>query len=389
MPEKGDTMKTILGLDRLEEFRDIFRGKRIGLITNYSGVDSGWRINVGLFMERQLRIVKLFTPEHGMFGEGAGRPVDNDVYPGYKIPIISLFGDHLRPDGTELADIDMLVYDIQDVGLRYYTYIYTMTYCMEAAAKAGIPFVVLDRPNPLGNRILSGGRILPEFGSFIGDYGLPVRYGLTCGEVGNFFIRLKGLKLDYRVIPMKNYTIDTYFCDTGLLWNIPSPALVDFDSTICYCGGCLVGATSISDGRGTSRPFQMYGAPYIRMDELYREMKDQVREDKVIFRQRAFMPVERKYTGEVCFGLEFAPLDKTLDFLPVALLLMRQVARLYPEHFTLTDEESGGKHLHYVAGSARVDDYLYGRISLAELLEEWDAQSRLFAQEAESIRIYR
>ena len=381
-------MKTILGLDRLDEFESVFRGKRIGLITNYSGVNSEWKRNVDLFMEKGLQIVRLFTPEHGMFGEGAGKPVDNDVYPGYRIPIVSLFGDHVRPSDSEMDGIDIMVYDIQDVGLRYYTYIYTMTYCMEAAAECNIPFVVLDRPNPLGNRIVSGGTILPEFNSFIGDYELPVRYGLTCGEVGNYFLQYKGLKMDYQVIPLKNYTRDTYFSDTGLLWNIPSPALVDFDSTICYSGGCFAGATSISDGRGSSKPFQMYGAPYINMDQLYKEMKTEVREEKVIFRQRAFMPVERKYVGQVCFGLEFAPLDKMLDFIPVVLQMMRQVARLYPEQFTLVDGGEGGKHLHYVTGSRRTDDYLFGRISLKQLLEEWDAQSAQFERETESVRIY-
>ncbi|MBD5460816.1 MAG: DUF1343 domain-containing protein [Lachnospiraceae bacterium] len=381
-------MKTILGLDRLDEFESVFRGKRIGLITNYSGVNSEWKMNVDLFMEKGLQIVRLFTPEHGMFGEGAGKPVDNDVYPGYRIPIVSLFGDHVRPLDSEMDGIDIMVYDIQDVGLRYYTYIYTMTYCMEAAAECNIPFVVLDRPNPLGNRIVSGGTILPEFNSFIGDYELPVRYGLTCGEVGNYFLQYKGLKMDYQVIPLKNYTRDTYFSDTGLLWNIPSPALVDFDSTICYSGGCFAGATSISDGRGSSKPFQMYGAPYINMDQLYKEMKTEVREEKVIFRQRAFMPVERKYVGQVCFGLEFAPLDKMLDFIPVVLQMMRQVARLYPEQFTLVDGGEGGKHLHYVTGSRRTDDYLFGRISLKQLLEEWDAQSAQFERETESVRIY-
>ncbi len=381
-------MKTILGLDRLDEVKALFEGKRIGLITNYSGVDSGWKMNVDLFMEKGLRLAKIFTPEHGMFGEGAGKPVGDDVYPGYGIPIISLFGDHVRPGDSDLDGIDIMVYDIQDVGLRYYTYIYTMTYCMEAAAKLDIPFVVLDRPNPLGNRIVSGGTILPEFHSFIGDYELPVRYGLTCGEVGNYFLQYKGMKMDYRVIAMQNYTRDMYFCDTGLLWNIPSPALVDFDSTICYSGGCFAGATSVSDGRGSSKPFQMYGAPYINMDRLYREMKGAVKEDKVIFRQRAFMPVERKYIGEVCFGLEFAPLDKTFDFIPVILQMMRQVARLYPEKFTLVDGGEGGKHLHYVTGSRRVDDYLCGRISLEELLEEWHEQSARFERETECLRIY-
>ena len=238
MPGEGG-MKTVLGLDRLAEFEPVLKGKRIGLITNYSGVDSRWRSNVEVFTEAGLRVVCIFTPEHGMFGRGAGKPVDNDVFPGYGIPMISLFGEKQRPDAALLQDIDVLVYDIQDVGLRYYTYIYTMTYCMEAAALCGIPFVVLDRPNPLGNRTISGGRLLPEYRSFIGDYGLPVRYGLTCGELGGYFLQYKGISMDYQVIPMKNYTRDMYYCDTGQPWNIPSPALPDLDSTICYCGGCF------------------------------------------------------------------------------------------------------------------------------------------------------
>ena len=382
-------MKTVLGLDRLDEFATIFTGKKIGLITNYTGVNSEWKINVDLFMERNLQIVKIFTPEHGMFGKGAARSVTNDVYPGYQIPMISLFGEKVRPDEEDLSDIDILVYDIQDVGLRYYTYIYTMTYCMEAAAKCSIPFVVLDRPNPLGNRIICGGTILPEYHSFIGDYGLPVRYGLTCGEVGQYFLQYKGIKMDYQVIPLKNYNRDTYFCDTESLWNIPSPALVDFDSTICYSGGCFAGATSVSDGRGSTKPFQIYGAPYIDMELLYKELKSTVTETKVAFRQRAFMPVERKYVGEVCFGIEFAPLDKTLDFIPVMLQLLRGVARLYPEQFQLVDSSAGGKHLSYVTGSRRTEDYLYGRISLEELLGEWNLQSKEFEQRAEAVRIYK
>lgn len=381
-------MRTVLGLDRLDGFENELRGKRIGLITNYSGVNSQWKCNVDLFMEKGLQLVKIFTPEHGMFGNGAARSVTDDVYPGYQLQMISLFGEKVRPKEEELCDLDILVYDIQDVGLRYYTYIYTMTYCMEAAAKCGIPFVVLDRPNPLGNRIISGGTLLPEFQSFIGDYELPVRYGLTCGEMGYYFIKYKGLDLDYRVIPMLHYGRDTYYSDTKLLWNIPSPALVDFDSTICYSGGCFVGATSVSDGRGSTKPFQIYGAPFIDMDQLYKELKHIIKEEKVMFRQRAFMPVERKYQGEVCFGIEFAPLDKTLDFIPVILQLLRTVAKMYPEEFRLVDSGLGGKHLSYVTGSTRTEDYLYGRICLEELLEEWKVQSKEFEKKADEVRIY-
>lgn len=381
-------MRTILGLDRIEEFGSVFRGKRIGLITNYSGVNSCWESNVYCFQRQGITVVRIFTPEHGMFGKGAGKAVGNDLYPGTAIPMISLFGSRLRPGEEDLSDVDILVYDIQDVGLRYYTYIYTLTYCMEAAAGLDIPFVVLDRPNPLGGRMIRGGGIRPEYCSFIGDYNLPVRYGLTPGEVGQYFIRYKDLQMDYRVIPLLNYTRDTYFPETGGIWNIPSPALSDFDSTVCYSGGCFVGAVTISEGRGAPKPFQMYGAPYIRMEEFYRELRSVIREKQVLFRQRAFLPTEGRYQGQVCYGVEFAPLDKTLDFIPVILLMMRTAARLYPEHFDYVTGEAGIRHLRYLTGDERTERYLEGAIVLEELLGEWDAYSSGFAGAAEDIRIY-
>ena len=334
-------MKTVLGLDRVEEFKEFFKGKRIGLITNYSGVNSGWETNIDIFASLGYRIVRLFSPEHGLFGTGAGEKVEDAVYPGYGIPVVSLFGDKKKPDPKDLEGLDLLVYDIQDVGLRYYTYIYTMTYCMEAAAVCHIPFAVLDRPDPLGERIVSGGTILPRYSSFIGDYGLPVRYGLTPGELGYYFIRMKGLDLDYTVIQLINYDRDTYFPDIGGLWNIPSPALPDYDTAVCYAGGCFAGATTLSDGRGTAKPFQIYGAPFIDMNVFYHELKGQIREEKVAFRQRAFIPVERRYKGQICYGVEFAPLSRDLDFLPTAMILLRTAARLYPYKFALIDNEQG------------------------------------------------
>ena len=266
-------MKTFVGLDRREEWTRLLRGKRIGLITNYSGVDACWRSNVELFLGEGLHLVKLFTPEHGLFGALAGEEVSDTEHEEYHIPVISLYGDRLHPDKEDFEGIDVLVYDIMDVGLRYYTYIYTMTYCMETAASCGLPFVVLDRPNPLGGRIVSGGVMNSRYASFIGDYGLPVRYGLTPGEMGYYYLRWKKIDLDYQVVPLGNYTRDTYFPDTGCLWNIPSPALADYAATVCYAGGCFVGATSLSEGRGSSRPFQMYGAPFVRMGEFCKELE--------------------------------------------------------------------------------------------------------------------
>lgn len=384
-------MQTLSGIDQIQEYDRLFAKKRIGLITNYSGVDNKWRLNIDLFMKNGYQIKRLFTPEHGLFGSGAGEAVDNTVYPGYRIPIISLFGtgDKQRPSPDELEGIDLLVYDIQDVGLRYYTYIYTMTYCMEAASQKGIPFVVLDRPNPLGGTIISGGTIRPEYASFIGDYGLPVRYGLTPGEVGNFFMDYRKLSLEYTVIPLRNYDRSMMFPDTGQLWNVPSPALPDFPATICYSGGCFIGASNISEGRGTCSPFRLYGAPYINMDELYDAFLPQIGNTPVQIRKKAFIPIERKYQGELCFGLEVAPLDRNLDFIPLSIRLMQTVAQLYPDDFRLIDSDAGGKHLSYVTGSSDAQKVLYGEMAPEELFEKWQKESLAFARESERFRIYR
>ena len=389
-------MKTFVGLDRREEWTRLLRGKRIGLITNYSGVDACWRSNVELFLGEGLHLVKLFTPEHGLFGALAGEEVSDTEHEEYHIPVISLYGDRLHPDKEDFEGIDVLVYEIMDVGLRYYTYIYTMTYCMETAASCGLPFVVLDRPNPLGGRIVSGGVMNSRYASFIGDYGLPVRYGLTPGEMGYYYLRWKKIDLDYQVVPLGNYTRDTYFPDTGCLWNIPSPALADYAATVCYAGGCFVGATSLSEGRGSSRPFQMYGAPVVRMGEFCKELERELEEElekelwkeEVMLRQRAFVPLDRKYVGKVCYGVEFAPLKKDLDFIPIALVLMRTAARLYPEDFNLPEHEKGGKKLDYLAGDSRAARYVEGKSSLRELLEEWKEEAEAFREKTEDIRLY-
>ena len=385
---KVKRLKTILGLERKDVWEPLLRGKNIGLITNYSGVDSKWQVNIELFLKSGLIIKKLFTPEHGLFGVLAGEEISDTVYPGTDIPVISLYGKKYRPEKEDFQGIDILVYDIQDVGLRYYTYIYTMTYCMETAADLSIPFVVLDRPNPLGGRIVSGGTILPEYTSFIGDYELPIRYGMTPGEVGIYFKNYRHLDMDYRVIGLLNYTRDTYFPDTEGIWNIPSPALPDYASTVCYAGGCFLSDSTFSEGRGSTAPFRLYGAPYVDMEEFYKELKKEIKDDGIIFRQRAFVPQERKYVGEVCYGIEFAPLRKDFDFIPIALILMRTAAKLYPEKFRLLEHEKGGKKLDYKTGSPRATQYVEGQISLEELSEEWKGYSEDFQNRIENIRIY-
>ena len=380
-------MKTILGIDQIGKHRELFQDKQIGLITNYSGVTSNWENNIDLFVREGYKIVKLFTPEHGLYGASDGTTIEDSIYPRYQIPIISLYGDKKKPEKDDLKGIDILVYDIQDVGLRYYTFIYTMAYCIEAAAEVGIPFVVLDRPNPLGGEIVSGACIKPELSSFVGDYELPVRYGLTCGELGKYFIEYKKLNIDYKVITMKNYNRKMTYPDTGLIWNVPSPALGGYKNTVCYCGGCFVEATNISEGRGTPKPFQMYGAPFIDMDRLYDMVMRIIKDQPVACRKRTFVPFTGKHEGRVCFGVELEPLTDNIDFIPISLQLIKVMKELAPEQFQFRTEQEEN-HLCALTGDTLGLEYIEGKKSLDEVLAIWDKQAKHFKEKSTAYYLY-
>lgn len=385
-------MRVVVGAERLGEYAHLFRGRRVGLITNFSAILPDWsRDTIQVLAEAGHDLVRIFTPEHGLYGAQAGEAVADMRHPKLGIPVISLYGRRRAPRAAELEDLDLLVYDIQDVGLRYYTYIYTMCYSLQAAAEAGIPFVVLDRPNPLGGRIISGERMDPALHSFVGDYGLPMRYGLTVGEVARYYVQRTGLRADLRVIELKNYTRDLLFPDQGLRWNMPSPALPTFESVVCYSGGCLFEAVNVSEGRGTAKPFQIYGAPFIDMDLLYADMRAGVEDEKIAFRRRSFVPSAGKYKGELCFGLEFCPLTPDCDFLPTTLALMKAIFTRYPDQVQIQTmaEDGGADRLTVLFGSRRAGEYLAGHESAAALAAGWADQAAAFEAEAADARIYR
>lgn len=375
-----------LGIDRIDSYKTLFQGKRIGLITNYSGVDSTLTDDMTVFHEAGLSVVRLFTPEHGLYGAMDGAGVGDGLHPVYKTPIISLYGEKLAPTREDLQGLDLLVYDIQDVGLRYYTYIYTMANCMRAADGAGLPFVVLDRPNPLGDT-MSGNRMDPALDSFVGAHRLLTRYGLTAGELGRYFKAFFGLKLDYQIVEMAGYRRGMRWPRTGQLWNMPSPSIHTFDSALCYVGGCFFEATNVSEGRGTGRPFQIYGAPFVDMDRLLRALKDRVHDGHLAMRTRAFTPFWSKHAGQVCFGVEFLPLSDELDFMPTALVLMKTLLDMYPDQLGFR-KYADVSRLSSLSGDDSVDRYLRDELTLAALMDAWNEASRAFAREVEDLRIY-
>lgn len=299
-----------------EDFKRL-KGKSIGLITNYSFIDGELRWGIDLMVESGLRIKKIFTPEHGLGGIADGESYEDSVHPRYKVPVVSLYGKKTKPLTSDLEGLDILVYDIQDVGLRYYTFLYTLAYSLEAAAENGLEYMVLDRINPLGRGVF-GCRIDDSLQSDVGGFALPLQYGLTPGELALYFKKLKRLDLDLHVVPLKGWRGER-FTDTVLFWNVPSPNIPTFDSLLGYAGTCFFEATNVTEGRGTFKPFLVIGAPWI--DGFHLEEKLRSDFPGLNVRRREFMPTSRKYANESCDGVEFFPSKKENFFLVVLKMM--------------------------------------------------------------------
>ena len=377
---------TLYGIDLIKNYSNIFNGKRIGLITNFSGIASNMQEDLEVFKSLNYNVSKVFTPEHGLYAAHDGENVDSFIHPIYGIPVISLYGEKNMPSSTDLDNLDILVYDIQDVGLRYYTYIYTLANCMKAAANKGLPLVVLDRPNPLGDSV-SGNTMKKENDSFVGAYGLCIRYGLTVGELGFYFKDYLDLKLDYSVIKMKNYEANFKWPDTLLPFNIPSPSIHTFNTCLCYNGGCFFEATNISEGRGTAIPFQFYGAPFVEEDKFIKELRLRIKDDNLVFRSRAFTPFWSKHAGLTCFGVEFMPLNNNLDFTYHALTCMKTFKDMYPDKFEFKSYADVAR-LTSLSGDETAMDYLNDKLSLNALKEKWQTESEQFAKDVKQFRLY-
>jgi uncharacterized protein YbbC (DUF1343 family) len=249
----------------LQDSLHLIRGKRVGLITNHTGRDAQGRSSIDLIHATPgTRLTALFGPEHGIRGAaGAGEHVVSTVDRATGVPIYSLYGEALAPSARMLENVDVLIYDIQDVGARMYTYVWTMTLAAEAARKAGKRFIVLDRPNPIRADIVEGGLIEPRYRSFTGLHNVTLRYGLTPGELALYLIGTKQLDASITVVPMKGYRRSMWWDETGLTWVNPSPNIRSVDAALLYPGMVFFEATNVSEGRGTESPFQLVGAPWM------------------------------------------------------------------------------------------------------------------------------
>ncbi len=315
--------------------RGFLRGQRIGLLAHQASTTRGYAHAAELLNDlRGVTLVRLFAPEHGLWGaaqDHAGIATTPDPATGLRV--WSLYGARRAPAPRMLAGLDSLVVDLQDVGARYYTFAWTMALAMRACARAGVRVTVLDRPNPLGGEAVEGNLPDPRFASFVGLYPLPVRHGLTIGELARHVNLEHGLGCDLTVVPMRGWRRPMLWEDTGLPWVAPSPNMPTPDTARVYPGGCLIEGTNLSEGRGTTRPFELIGAPYLDAHR-YAMALDTLGLPGVHFRPARFVPTFQKWAGRLCGGVQVHVTDRG-RFRPVLTGLAEIVVarRLAPRAF--------------------------------------------------------
>jgi uncharacterized protein YbbC (DUF1343 family) len=320
-------MRVETGLDRVSgDAGASIRGRRIGLVAHPASVDSGLGHAEQRLTAAGARVAARFGPEHGYGGEAQDMEPVADGQTAGSVPVHSLYArdaSSLRPSAAALRDLDMLVVDLQDVGSRYYTFVWTAALCLEACHGAGLTLLALDRPNPIGGHLVEGPGIEPGFESFVGHHDLATRHGMTLGEVLKLYADDEGLADALEVVPMAGYRRDLWFEDTGLPWVLPSPNMPTRDTALVYPGACLLEGTNLSEGRGTARPFEIVGAPWIDGRALARRL-ERSHLAGCAFRPCTFKPAFHKHADRVCGGVQIHVTDKE-RFRPVrtgvALLL--------------------------------------------------------------------
>jgi len=369
-----ETVRT--GLDvLLEDYPDYLKGKTIGLVTNHTGISRKGEKNYKLFENNpDITLKRIFAPEHGFYGEAStGAKVEYDNQKGSGPEIISLYGNTRKPTTEMLEGIDLVIYDIQDVGARFYTYISTLGIVMEAAGENGVNVMVLDRPNPLGGDIIEGGILDTAFKSFIGYFPIPARYALTVGELSQMAVKegwLSSVPPELIIVTMDDWKRSMFFDDTGLPWIPPSPNIPDLETAMIYPGICLYEATNVSEGIGTNKPFKQIGAPWMNYD-IAKEMKIQGLKG-VDFKYAKFKPKNLpgraenpKFAGYFCAGQKIVITDKN-EFRSVdtAIYSLMITIMFYMDNFRYD-----AKRIGYLWGNNLMNRFLRGDLELKTLFK--------------------
>lgn len=371
------------GLDVLEaeKFAPL-RGKHVGLITNHTGLDFQGRTTIELLAHAPgVQLVALFSPEHGIAGH-ADEKVASSQDPSTGLPIYSLYGDTRRPTDEMLKGIDALVFDVQDAGVRFYTYTTTMGYCMEEAVKHNIAFYVLDRPNPINGEIVEGPMLDPDKTAFVAYYPVPVRYGLTIGELAQLFNTEKDIHCDLHVVAMKNWHRNYFYQNTGLRWIPPSPNLRTMNGAILYPGLEILQSAGLSVGRGTEAPFEEFGAPWVNGAEVA-EALNALNLAGVRFVNQPYIPVSGLYSGQHCGGVGIRVTDRAaLRSMRVGLEIASLLEKEYADHFDLS------KTIVLLGNETTVQQLKAG-VAPEQIIAGWSAELAAFEQVRQKYFLYK
>lgn len=377
-PGAGDTGGVRPGIEvLLEDSIQLVLGQRVGLITNHTGLARDGTHSIDLLSDSGIELVALFGPEHGIRGEvQEGRRVESSVDERTGLPVYSLYGATLEPTPEMLDGIETLLFDIQDIGARCYTYVSTMALAMQAAAEAGIHFIVLDRPNPIGGKLVQGNVLEPEHSSFVGLYPVPMRHGMTAGELARLFNEQFEIGADLHVIPALGWKRSAWYDETRLTWVRPSPNMPSLDSATHYPGTCLFEGTNLSVGRGTERAFQQIGAPWLDAEDLATRLNAYefpgVRFEPAVFTPN--QPSDEKYGGELVRGVRFIATDRSVyDPTLAAAAALVEARGLAGENWTWYP-----RHFDRLAGTTRIREQVEAKGRLEDIVSSWRDQLEAF-----------
>lgn len=372
--------KVVLGIERIDEFKSVFEGKRIGLITNPTGIASDFTSSIDV-LRNKTNLVALFSPEHGVRADiQAGMHLPTYVDEETGITVYSLYGKHKKPSKEMMDELDIMSIDVQDNGSRYYTFIYTMAYAMYTCAEYGKEFVVFDRPNPIGGVKVEGNKLDTEkYRSFVGYFEMPQRHGMTIGELARLFNEEYKIGCKLTVIPMKGWERSMSFEDTNLPWVVPTPNIPTINTCYAYNATCIFEGTNFAEGRGTTTPFELIGAPWVKSETLAKELNAYGLEG-VHFRPQYFTPTFSKYKDELCGGVFVHITDRDkFDTIKTSWTLLHHIRTTYSEHFEINKPYVEGRPtlFHFEAGS---DDVIVPNQTLEEQLKHLEENNKEFKE---------
>lgn len=376
-------VRVLAGVDVLEsQHFAALRGKHIGIVTNHTGLDARGRTTIEVLIHAEgVQVVALFSPEHGLTGTKDEENLASGKDTATGLPVYSLYGETRRPTAEMLKGVDALVFDIQDAGVRFYTYTTTMAYCMEEAAKHNIAFFVLDRPNPLGGEVVEGPMLDPDRTSFTAYFPLPVRYGLTIGELAKLFNEENRIHCELYVVRMKNWRRGNYYGDTGMSWVPPSPNLRTLTGSILYPGLDILQNAGVSVGRGTDTPFEKFGAPWID-GEIVASRLNRSGIRGVHFSSEEFVPASGLYAGQKCEGVSIrVKEERAVRSMSMGMEIARLLKELYPSQFDVSK-------LLLLLGNAQAVGELQQGVSTEAIVQGWHRKVAEFERVREKYLLY-